>query len=125
MPEQPEFPARAEVLRRWRDVVAGATSREDGHRWAAPWVEGVASSPEDVMVLTGLQYLHGFDLVLEANGGYGHSASGAEGPYIKPPEEVEADLDHWLRQSALYDEDPPGYVARKIAAAQEALKRER
>ena len=47
----------------WRDVLSGEVSREDGHAWAAEWVEAEGRPPSsDRTVSLGLLYLHGFDM---------------------------------------------------------------
>ncbi|WP_143094595.1 hypothetical protein [Streptacidiphilus jiangxiensis] len=124
MPERSELPSRAEVARVWRGVIDGSVAREEGHAWAAAWVEGAEFNPDDAAISMGLQYLHGFDLVVDEHGGMNHSFSGASGNYVKEDQEVEADLRHWLHETAMYDEDGPGYLARKVAHALEVLERE-
>ena len=122
MAEPAEVPTREQVTREWRGVIDGSVSRESAHRWAATWVEDADFDPADPMILNGLQYVHGFDLVTDTNGGFGHSASGVDGGYIKDSEEIESDLQHWLGENALYDEDPSGFLSRKIAHALESLE---
>lgn len=48
-------------------MIAGERTREDVHAWSAPWVEGRADvgPPRDLMVGTGLQYLHGLDMTFD------------------------------------------------------------
>jgi hypothetical protein len=123
MADPAEDPTREQVTREWRGVIDGSVSRHHAHRWAATWVEDADFDPRDVRILTGLQYMHGVDVVADANGGFGHSASGIEGRFIKDRAEIEADLQHWLKENALYDEDPSGFVNRKIAHALESLRR--
>ena len=123
MAEPTQAPTRERLTREWRGVIDGSVSRASAHRWAATWVEDADFNPTDPMILNGLQYLHGFDLVADADGGFGHSAPGVDGGYIKDGEEIEEDLQHWLRESALYDEDPSGFLSRKVAHALESLER--
>ncbi|MYV97394.1 hypothetical protein [Streptomyces sp. SID3343] len=108
----------------WRGIIDGSVSRESAHDWAARWVEAEDFDPADKRITTGLDYLHGFDLVVLEHGGWVHSASGSTGVLVKGRDEVAADLEHWLRENVLYDEDPVEFLARKRARALEFMKRE-
>ncbi|MHA6759592.1 hypothetical protein [Streptacidiphilus sp. PAMC 29251] len=124
MSDDREHPSREKLAEVWRSVIDGSIARESAHAWAAKWVEDIEFNPNDAMITMGLQYLHGFDLMVDGHGGSGHSFSGFQGDYVKQDGEVEADLRHWLHESAMYDEDRPRYLARKVAHAFEVLKRE-
>lgn len=124
MPNDHEIPSREDLVHMWQQVIRGSVARERAHAWAATWVEDPRFDPSDGMILTGLQYLHGFDLVVDDHGGSDHSAVEFQGKYVKQDAEVEADLRHWLNESAMYDEDPARFLARKVAHALEMLKRE-
>jgi hypothetical protein len=123
MVNEHESPSRVQVVRVWRGIINGSFTREDAHGWAAKWVEDIHFKPADAMITTALQYLHGFDLVGDG-GASGHAFSGFQGNYIKNDREVEEDLGHWLRESAMYDEDRSGYLSRKAALALEVIRQE-
>lgn len=61
------WPLRASVEAAWRSVAAGQRTRESVHNWSVPWVEGhlEVDRPRDLMVGTGLQYLHGLDMTTD------------------------------------------------------------
>lgn len=123
-------PGRAEVAAWWRALVAGEVSREGAHAWAAPWVEGDGGPADfaDPLVVTALQYLHGFDLRRDPGrpGELWHGAAGEEGEWYRPREDIAAGLARWERNCALYDADPEGWLrgireqARAVLRAEEA-----
>jgi hypothetical protein len=61
---RPLPPGRVEVAAQWHALAEGRVTREAMHAWAVPWVEGKGAFAdfEDPLIVTALQYLHGFDL---------------------------------------------------------------
>jgi hypothetical protein len=120
------WPSRAAVEAAWREVIAGERTRESVHDWSVPWVEGEAahSRPRDLMVSSGLLYLHGLDMTAkpETPGLTGH---GGQGSYVLSVDEVAARLDYWLRMCREYDDDPEGFVQRARERARQSIARER
>jgi hypothetical protein len=104
---------RAAVEAAWREVIAGERTRESVHDWSVPWVEGDAAHnrPKDLMVGSGLQYLHGLDMTArpETPNLISH---GGPGNYVLSADEVAARLGHWLGTCREYDDDPEGFVQR-------------
>jgi hypothetical protein len=113
------WPDRSEVDQAWREVIAGARSRESVHDWSVPWVEGdLAHGPaSDLMVSNGLQYLHG--LALSTRDGDGLHR------YMFDDPEVVARYEAWLARCTDYDQDPEGWSRRQIEIARKAFAAER
>jgi hypothetical protein len=115
------WPLRASVEAAWRGVIAGERTRESVHDWSVPWVEGDAAHgrPRDLMVSSGLQYLHGLDMTAnpETPGSIGH---GGQGNYVLSVDEIAARLDHWLVMCREYDDDPEGFVRRARERARQS-----
>lgn len=119
------WPKRSEVEAAWRAVLAGELSREDGHAWAARWVEAIDTPrSHDRMVNLGLLYLHGFDMASrpESPNLIHH---GRPGEYRKSWAEIASDLDEWLATCREYDRDPVAWRAEKVAAAKAAAALDR
>ena len=120
------WPLRAAVEAAWREVIAGGRTRESVHDWSVPWVEGDAAHgrPEDLMVGSGLQYLHGLDMTAkpETPNLIGH---GGPGGYVLSADEVAARLEHWLGMCDEFDDDPDGFVQRARERARQSIARER
>ncbi|WP_158711287.1 hypothetical protein [Streptomyces sp. NRRL S-1824] len=130
----PSPPGRVEVAVQWQALAQGEVTREAVHAWARPWVEGEAALAdfEDPLVVTALQYLHGFDLC-QASGGPGvvwHGASG-EGEWCHSLDAITGELTRWQEKCALYDADPQGWTqkvreqARAFIQAEEEERRRR
>lgn len=115
-----QVPTRSCVRKWWSLLASGAAAREDVHSWAAQWVEGGGGKLADTMVLTGLQYLHGYDMIYDS-GTVVHASRGYKGAYIKSEEEIGADLERWIRNCRIYDVDPEGYRAMMKREALKAL----
>jgi hypothetical protein len=115
------WPLRSSVEAAWRQVIAGGRTRESVHDWSVPWVERIdVGRPGDSMVMSGLQYLHGLDMTAGATapGGAGpYVAHGGPDPYLLSDREVATGLNHWLGICREYDDDPAGFVARRLEAA--------
>ncbi|MFD3651986.1 hypothetical protein [Streptomyces sp. NPDC058620] len=126
---RPFPPGRAEVAAQWRALASGEVTREAVHAWAFRWVEGEGAFTdfEEPLVLTGLQYLHGFDLCCDPDRPdvVRHGTSG-EGEWVASLNDVADGLAHWEEQCALYDADPQGWSravrerARAFVRAEEA-----
>jgi hypothetical protein len=113
------WPYRSEVDQAWREVIAGARSRESVHDWSVPWVEGdlAHGRASDLMVSNGLQYLHG--LYLSTRDGAGLRQ------YMFDDPEVVARYEAWLARCADYDKDPEGWSRRQMEIAHQAIAAER
>src|SRR5262245_39319539 len=113
------WPDRSEVDQAWREVIAGARSRESAHEWAVPWVEGdlAHGRPPDLMVSNGLLYLHGLDLLIRAGDGLRQ--------YTFDDSEVVGRYQAWLTRCADYDKDPEGWSRRQMELARQAIEAER
>jgi hypothetical protein len=114
-------PTRGEVEAWWRAVLAEKVTREAGHHWAEPLMladYGGPSTP-DLLAMTGLQYLHGFDMTWQ-DLDHHRIAHGPPGEYVKPLSEIAADLDHWLGNCRHYDADPEAWAARARSRARDA-----
>lgn len=107
------WPLRSALEAAWRQVIAGERTRESVHDWSGPWVEGKAKvgPPRDVMVGTGLQYLHGLDMTA-APALPNLISHGGSGSYVLSDSEVAARLEHWLGMCRDYDADPDGFLQR-------------
>ncbi|MFD7032418.1 hypothetical protein ACFWAR_30750 [Streptomyces sp. NPDC059917] len=120
-------PGRAEVAARWQALARGEVTREAVHAWAVPWVEGEGALVdfEDPLVLTALQYLHGFDLCRDpgAPGVLRHGTTG-EGEWYRSPDDVAAALTRWRANCALHDEDPAGWIRAVRERARAAVRAE-
>jgi hypothetical protein len=120
------WPSRAAVEAAWREVIAGERTRESVHDWSVPWVEGDAAHdrPRDLMVSSGLQYLHGLDMTAkpETPNLISH---GGQGSYVLSVHEITTRLDHWLGMCREYDDDPEGFVQRAKERARQIIARER
>ncbi|MFC9249474.1 hypothetical protein ACFT7S_37140 [Streptomyces sp. NPDC057136] len=125
----PLLPGRAEVAARWSALASGEVTREAVHAWAFPWVEGEGAFTdfEEPLVLTGLQYLHGFDLCRDPGRPHivRHGTLG-EGEWVASLDDIIGRFAHWQEQCALYDADPQGWSqavlerARAFVRAEEA-----
>jgi hypothetical protein len=111
------MPSRADVETSWLGLINGRAARHVVHEWAAKWVEHEEDRPiSDVMILKGLQYLHGFDLV-RVPGKPGTLRHASNGDYLQSDEGIAQDLDRWRQDCEVYDADPEEYmrVARRRA----------
>jgi hypothetical protein len=102
-------PTRGEVEEWWRAVLAEKVTRETGHQWAEPlmFADYDGSPAPDLLAMSGLQYLHGFDMTWQ-DVDHGLIDHGPPGEYVKPLIKIEADLDRWLANCRDYDADPEG-----------------
>jgi hypothetical protein len=124
-------PGRVEVAACWHALAEGEVTREEMHAWAVPWVEGdgAVADFEDPLVVTALQYLHGFDLCQDpARPGFlWHGASG-DGEWYHSLDAIVGGLARWQENCALYDADPQGWVrmvgerAREFIEAEESTR---
>jgi hypothetical protein len=116
-----EPPTWAEVEAWWRAVLSETVTREEGHDWAEPLMLATydGNTEPDVLALSGLQYLHGFDMTSE-DAVQRFVAHGPPGDHIKPMSEVGTGLDRWLSNCREYDDDPVAWLARVRAQARNA-----
>jgi hypothetical protein len=116
------LPSRDSVRQWWSRLVDGAVNRCDAHLWAAQWVEGNSPEPVDSMVLTALQYLHGYDMIRDISSGMIiHSTPECQGQFVKPDSEIRADLERWIANCRIYDIDPNRYRATMKRKALETI----
>jgi hypothetical protein len=115
MGNKSQMPTRAEIDDRWVGVAEGRVGREETHDWAEPLMFADGPS-DDVMVMSALQYLHGFDMTYRSadRNEIGH---GPPGTYMRSLEEIREELDRWRVKCVDYDADPEGWVSRARAAA--------
>lgn len=120
----PEQATRKTVEHVWRAVLDGTIDRDEAHRWAARWIEADDPQINDLMVLSALQRLHGFDLVWTdvAKTAVRHGGSEA---YVHSSSAISQAFLTWLDDCRSYDADPAAYVQRKRAAARAAAQRDR
>jgi hypothetical protein len=120
----PEQATRTTAEDVWQAVVDGTLSRDEAHAWAARWVEADDPQINDLMVLSALQRLHGFDLVWTdvARTTVRHGGSAA---YVHSSGDIRQALATWRDDCRSYDADPAGYVQRKREAARAAAQRDR
>ena len=105
----------------WSRLASGMATRGAAHVWAAQWVERGNVQFDDSMVLTGLQYLHGYDMVYDADSGRIVHSGEYGGPFIKSEAEIGDDLERWIANCRIYDADPEGYRAIMRRKALESL----
>jgi hypothetical protein len=103
----------------WRAVLNGTVTREAGHDWAEPLMFAAYETKPDALAMSGLQYLHGFDMTSEGTA-HRSIAHGPPGDYVKSMAEIAADLDRWIANCHEYDADPDGWRARVRARARNA-----
>lgn len=133
------FPNRADIEGRWRAIIDGTLSREEVHRWSEPLMLG--EEELDPLVNTALQYLHGFDLVVDSTDDQieakrwtgtdaldrldsGRLRHGGHGAYLRSSEEVATELERWLSSCVEYDADPRGYIRRARERGEQAARKE-
>ncbi|MFB6523081.1 hypothetical protein [Streptomyces sp. NPDC056401] len=120
-------PGRVEVAARWHALARGEVTRETVHAWAVPWVEGEGALVdfEDPLVVTALQYLHGFDLCQDPSrpGVVWHGTAG-EGEWCHSPDDIANGLTRWQAKCALYDEDPQGWIQAVREQARASIQAE-
>lgn len=108
---------------RWRAVAPGEVKREVVSAWAEPLMFGSYDTRPDLMVMTALQYLHGFDMTRSEDGRL--IRHGPPGPYLHDCAHIATELDRWLSSCQKCDADPLAWRARKRLEAQKAIRRER
>lgn len=105
-------PTRADVRAYWEDVVAGRRTRTEASHWAYPWVQ--ANFTGDELVLRALLYLHAIDLGVDDAGGVPLHQEGPAVEYLASDGDVATALSRWLRELAIYDDDPDAWNRRHI-----------
>ncbi|MFF1649899.1 hypothetical protein [Streptomyces sp. NPDC058240] len=118
-------PSREEVSARWKALISGDLSREAAHAWASPWVEG-PSDPDcpDPLVLTALQYLHGFDLSVDPQHP-GLMRHGQGIAWYRSIKEFSDEFSRWQANCALYDSDPQLWQQSRLRRARSFAEAER
>jgi hypothetical protein len=125
------MPTRGDVEACWLGVLGGAVSREEAHNWAARWVESAELSQiPDIPVRTALQYLHGYDLVVDMTHpeNVWHAAEDEQerksrGAYRRSLDEIAHDLDRWRAGLQAYDADPQAALLAARNRSWEELRR--
>ncbi|WP_327419740.1 hypothetical protein OG763_43120 [Streptomyces sp. NBC_01230] len=99
-------PSREEVSACWKALIFGDLSRETAHGWAAPWVEGPGDTDyPDPLVLTALQFLHGFDLSVDPQHP-GLVRHGQGIAWCRSIKDISDEFSRWQANCAFYDSDP-------------------
>ena len=110
-------PTRLDVESKWSAVVDGRISREAAHDWAEPLMLADYQTQPDTMVMQALQHLHGFDLSQGDDERLVHH--GPPGTYVRPPEDIAAELEAWRLRCQEHDADPVGWAARQRQTAED------
>lgn len=113
MPVDP--PTREHIESWWLGILECRTSREDAHDWAEPLMFAEYSTTPDAMVMSALQYLHGFDLTFSPPD-RNLVRHGPPGEYLKTLDDVRGDFERWQADCVAYDRDPDGFSARQRVA---------
>jgi len=82
-------PTRADVERKFVELLAGRSTRDEVDRWAARWVAADDSNVDDDVVWWGLMQLFGIDM-----------RHGPGEPYLHDTEQISEWLDEFRRHSA-------------------------
>jgi hypothetical protein len=78
----------------------------------------------DVLVMQGLQYLHGFDMTYRSEG-HNVIGHGLPGTYLRTLEQVAVELAAWRARCEEFDADPAQWLADRRREAAAAVERER
>jgi len=107
-------PTRAIVKERWMGVIEGTCTREDTAAWTIRWVEPLRSVNTEMLVMSGLQTLHGFDITVDPadRNLIKHGGRDRGRPYYHSDEHIASCFTEWLDQLAEFDEDPEGFRER-------------
>jgi hypothetical protein len=92
-----ETDLRMEVGRRWQSLISRASTREDAHAWALPYIEGDLGNRADAPTLSALYWLHGVSMK-NNDGSYKHSI-----------DDLALNYRRWLAACEMYDADPGRY----------------
>ena len=117
-------PSRQDIQAWWRGVIDGSVTREAAHEWAEPLMFAHYAEQPDMMVMTALQYLHGFDMTFmppDRN----VISHGPPGEYLRSTADIEDELSRWLANCKEYDRDPEGYGQRARARGRALADAER
>lgn len=120
-------PTAEQVEQWWVDMIEGRRTRADVSALAGSWVAGSSTTPLPGVVSLGLTYLHGADLrASPAQQGSDLEASllrhEGEGAYYRSMKNLQADLDYWRGEVALFRRDPEVWRSRRLAKARELVQ---
>ena len=117
-------PSRQDIEAWWRGLIDGDVAREAAHDWAEPLMFAHYAEQPDMMVMTALQYLHGFDLTSDPREP-NITRHGPPGQYRRSTDDIARELSRWLVNCEDYDRDPDDYRRRAKARGQAAADAER
>jgi hypothetical protein len=95
-----DAPDRSDVESCWTAILDETLTREDAHRWASSWLGGAVPWPEDPMVVYGLTYLRGFDVVLCDPDELNVTRHGQPGVYLRTLTDIGRELERWRTECA-------------------------
>lgn len=101
-------PSRQEVEQKWRELLAGASSREEIAAWARLWVWAPMKVEAEVLVMSALQALDGFDMThdLAKPNLIRHGGDGPGRRYYHSDDHVRGELERWLTALETEPVDP-------------------
>lgn len=115
--------SRVDIEEKWTAIIEGRLTREEVHAWAHPIMLGDDPS-DDLMVMSAIQYLDGFDLVNDPESGE-LLRHGAPGDYLRSTAEVAQELQRWRANCVAYDADPVGWSQRARETARRRIDEQR
>jgi hypothetical protein len=78
----------------------------------------------DVLVMRGLQYLHGFDMTYRSQD-HNFIGHGSPGAYVRTLQEIAVELGAWRVRCEEFDADPAKWLPDRRREARAAVERER
>ncbi|MCP4960166.1 MAG: hypothetical protein GY925_12970 [Actinomycetia bacterium] len=107
-------PTRQEVEEKWRDLIAGSRSRAETAAWARLWAWAPMKVEAEVLVMSALQHLDGFDMTRDPTDRnlvrHGGHIDGR--PYLHSDQHIAEELTGWLSGLDEHDRDPDGFFER-------------
>jgi len=86
----------------WTRVIEGRVTREAAHAWAEPLMFAEYSRKPDMMVMTAIQYLDGFDMTFDPPA----LKHGPPGEYYRTIAQIADEYTQWCAKCDDYDRDP-------------------
>jgi hypothetical protein len=119
-----EPPTRSEIDEWWQGIIEGRVTREAAHAWAEPLMFAEYSTQPDLMVMSALQSLHGFDMTFDPPD-RNVIRHGPPGEYYRTIDEIAADYKRWRSKCEEVDRDPDGWRQRARERAEQVIAAER
>lgn len=109
-----EGPTRGQLTDRWRQLIAGETTRESTAAWANCWMLSPRQVEAEMLVMSAVQHLDGFDMThaLASRNLVRHGGKSSDRVYYHSDDHVADELARWLDKLAEYDADPEGFLQR-------------